>query len=40
MVGRELWDLIRPERAVPDDRTAPGLPLETIERVVDELERL
>ncbi len=40
MVGRELWDLIRPGRAVPDDRTAPGLPLETIERVVDELERL
>ena len=40
MVGTELWDLIRPERAAPDDRTASGLPLETIERIVDELERL
>ena len=40
MVGTELWDLIRPERAAPDDRTAPGLSLETIERVVEELERL
>jgi len=40
MTGAELWDLIRPDRAAPDDRTAPGLPLETIERVVDELERL
>ena len=40
MVGPELWDLIRPDRPTPDDRTASGLPLETIERVVDELERL
>ena len=40
MVGTELWDLIRPERAAPDDRTAPGLPLETIDRIVDGLERL
>ncbi len=40
MVGPELWDLIRPDRAAPDDRTAPGLPLKAIERVVDDLERL
>ena len=40
LVGTELWELIRPDRAAPDDRTAPGLPLEAIERVVDELERL
>ena len=40
MVGPELWDLIRPDRAAPDDRTGPGLPLGAIERVVDELERL
>ena len=31
---------VRPDRPAPEDRTAPGLPLETIERVVDDLERL
>ena len=34
------WDLVRPDRPTPDDRTAPGLPIAEIEAVVDDLERL
>ena len=40
MVGPELWDLIRPDREAPGDRTAAGLSLEAIEHVVEDLERL
>ena len=40
LLGPETWELVRPEREAPDDRTAPGVPIETIERIVDDLERL
>ena len=40
LVGRDAWELIRPDRPGPDDRSAPGLPLEAVERAVGDLERL
>jgi hypothetical protein len=40
LVGPHLWELVRPDRAAPDDRIAPGLPVASIERAIDELERL
>jgi hypothetical protein len=40
LLGPENWELVRPDREPPDDRTAPGVPIETIERIVDDLERL
>jgi hypothetical protein len=40
LVGPDVWDVIRPDRAAPDDRSAPGLPIASMERAVDALERL
>ncbi len=40
LVGPTVWELVRPDRPAPDDRTAPGLPLETVERAVEGLERV
>ena len=40
LLGPETWELVRPDREAPDDRTAPGVPIETIERTADDLERL
>lgn len=40
LLGPALWDLVRPDRTAPEDRTAPGISLETVERVVGDLERL
>ena len=40
LLGAETWDLVRPDRPAPRDRTAPGLPLAEVERVVSDLERL
>ena len=40
LAGATVWELVRPDRPVPDDRTAPGIPLGTVERAVDDLERL
>jgi hypothetical protein len=34
------WDSVRPDRPPPENRTAPGLTLASIERAVDDLERL
>ncbi len=39
-LGPELWDLVRPDRALPEDRHGPGLGIETIWTIVEELERL
>ena len=36
----EVWDIVRPDRPPPENRTAPGLSLASIERAVDDLERL
>ncbi|HEX2302354.1 MAG TPA: hypothetical protein VHH57_01915 [Gaiella sp.] len=40
VLGPELWELVRPDRPPPEDRTAPGLPIAAVERAVDDLERL
>jgi hypothetical protein len=40
LLAPETWELVRPDREAPDDRTAPGVPIETIERALGDLERL
>ncbi|HET9242437.1 MAG TPA: hypothetical protein VFN99_03275 [Gaiella sp.] len=40
LVGPDAWDVIRPNRAPPENRGAPGLPLASIERAVDALENV
>jgi hypothetical protein len=39
-VSAELWALIRPDLAAPEDRRAPGPPLARVESLVDEIERM
>lgn len=39
-LGPELWDLVRPDRALPEDRHGPGLGIETIGAIVEGLEQL
>jgi hypothetical protein len=39
-LGEETWELLRPDRAEPVDRSAPGLPIRRVRAVVDRLERL
>jgi hypothetical protein len=38
LVGPDVWELIRPDRPAPSDRTATGISLEAVERAVDDLE--
>jgi hypothetical protein len=40
LLGADVWELVRPDREPPHDRSAPGLPVEVVERSIDELERL
>jgi hypothetical protein len=40
LLGPAVWELVRPDRPAPDDRTAPGVPIETVERAVADLERI
>jgi hypothetical protein len=40
LLGADVWELVRPDRPAPADRTARGLELDAIERAVDSLERL
>ena len=40
LLGADLWELVRPDREPPHDRSAPGLPAEAVERSIDDLERL
>jgi hypothetical protein len=40
LLGEELWELVRPEREPPRDRTAPGLEVGSLRAMVDALERL
>jgi hypothetical protein len=39
-LGDESWELLRPDRLRPNDRSAPGLPLRRVRAVVDQLEQL
>ena len=40
LVGPATWELVRPDRPAPVDRTAPGLRVEDVERAVADLEHL
>ena len=40
LLGDELWELIRPDRPRPDDRTLPGPDTATVEDFVTRLENL
>ena len=39
-LAEPLWELVRPDRAAPDDRDAPGLALARLRETVDALERI
>jgi hypothetical protein len=39
-LGDESWELLRPDRPEPADRSAPGLPIRRVRTVVDMLEQL
>jgi hypothetical protein len=40
LVGEEAWELIRPDRPRPDEPFAPGIPPESLARILAVLERL
>ena len=39
-LGDESWELLRPDRPEPADRSAPGLSIRRVRTVIDEIERL
>jgi len=39
-LGEDLWELTDPDRVPPDNRLAPGLGLEGLDRTITRLERL
>jgi hypothetical protein len=39
-LGSDTWELLRPDRHAPEDRSGPGVPLARIRSIVDSLERL
>jgi hypothetical protein len=39
-LGEESWELLRPDRPEPAERSAPGLPIRRVRTVIDEIERL
>ena len=40
LLGDDAWDLLRPDRPAPEDRSAPGVPLPRIAALVETIERL
>jgi type IV secretory pathway TrbD component len=40
LLGEEAWELVRPDRAAPERRNAPGMELGRLQRVVDRLDAL
>ena len=40
VLGPELWELARDDRAAPTDRHAPGVPPDSLRRLVERLESL
>ncbi len=40
LLGREAWELVRPDRPQPPDDRAPGLAPRELEAVLDSLEAL
>lgn len=40
LLGEEAWELVRPDRPAPRDRTGPGLERARLRSVIDALEKL
>ncbi|HKG44676.1 MAG TPA: hypothetical protein VKB10_10590 [Gaiellaceae bacterium] len=40
VVREELWELVRPDRPMPPDRNAPGIPAAELRRAVEAVEAL
>ena len=40
LLGEEAWEIVRSDRPPPEERFAPGLPAEELQRILDRLERL
>ena len=40
LLGEELWELVRPDRPAPSDRSASGMPLERLRGHVERLETI
>lgn len=40
LLGPDAWELVRPDREPPADRSAPGIDLRSLRRMVDRLEAL
>ena len=38
LLGDEVWQLLRPDRPAPETRNSPGVPLRTLQRVVERLD--
>jgi hypothetical protein len=39
-LGADAWELLRPDRPAPTDRTAPGIPMRRLHETVETLESL
>lgn len=39
-LGERTWELLRPDRPEPEDRTASGIPLKRVREIVTQLEAL
>jgi hypothetical protein len=40
LLGEDVWELLRPDRPVPEDRHGPGIPREQIAAVIETVEAL
>jgi len=40
VLGDDVWELLRPDRAEPDDRFAPGVPRSSVAAVIERVESL
>ena len=40
LLGADLWELVRPDRPMPTDRLAPGLPVRRQRDLLDRVERI
>jgi len=40
LLGEDVWELLRPDRPVPEDRHGPGVPRERIAAVIERVESL
>jgi len=40
LLGNDLWELVQPERPMPTDRLAPGLPVRRQRDLLDRVERI